>query len=88
MLVKIVKVLTMMLMVMVLRRMEGRGVFHILRTIMQFSRSKKNLFRKHFQSILCRELPYTVDEAETLPLASVIPSRWRKRGRAVGDVKI
>jgi len=28
-----------------------------------------------------RELPYTVDEAETLPLASVIPSRWKKWGR-------
>ena len=38
--------------------------------------------------ILCRELPYTVDEAETLPLASVFPTRWKKRGRKVGDVKI
>ena len=34
----------------------------------------------------CRELPYTVDEAETLPLATVIPSKWKKGGRKVGDV--
>jgi len=35
-----------------------------------------------------RELPYTVDEAETLPMASVIPSRWKNRGETDGDVKI
>ena len=34
----------------------------------------------------CRELPYTVDEAETLPLATVIPSKWKKGGKKVGDV--
>jgi len=39
-----------------------------------------------------RELPYTVDEAETLPLATVIPSKWKKEEtfssleRKVGDV--
>ena len=34
----------------------------------------------------CRELPYTVDEAETLPLATVMPSKWKKGGGKVGDV--
>ena len=51
-----------------------------------------NLNKKLVQRFLlclkptCRELPYTVDEAETLPLATVIPSKWKKGGRKVGDV--